>query len=973
MSKMDYKDTLNLPKTDFPMKAKLHENEPGMVERWQRENVYQAVLQAHERDPKWVLHDGPPYANGSIHLGTAMNKILKDMIVKSRAMSGHKAPYVPGWDCHGLPIEHQVDVMLGEKKETTPPEEKRRLCREYADRFIRVQREEFKRMLVLGEWDNPYVTMDFAYEANIAREFAKFVAAGSVYRADRPVWWCPFHKTALAEAELEYQSETSPSIYVRFPWLADKSGEGESRGRLQKIASEHGPVYFVIWTTTPWTIPGNLAIAVHPEFDYVAAAWQGSVYVMAEGLANHTFAATGMEGAKVVERFTGAELEGQVTGHPLYGRDSVVVLADYVTLEAGTGCVHTAPGHGREDYETGLKYGMPIYSPVDEAGRFSEEVEFFAGEFVFDANEKVVEKLRELGRLMHAGELEHDYPYCWRPHEKPDGSTRKEPVISRATPQWFLSMEMNGLREKALQEIRKTKWDPAWGEERIFGMVENRPDWCLSRQRVWGVPIIAFLCKDCGEALLDHEVVLHVADIFEEQGASAWYTMSSDELLPEGKTCPGCGGRDFDKDPNILDVWFDSGVSFACVCEARDYLGSPCDMYLEGSDQHRGWFHSSLLCAVGTRGQAPYRQVLTHGYTVDAEGKKYSKSSGNYIPMEKLLEEFGAEVLRMWTASENFRNDIRVSRQILSGISQTYRKVRNTLRYMLGNLSGFDHEKHALPVGELLPLDQWMLSRVEGFKRRALDAYERNEFHLIYHGLNQLCAVDLSALYFDLARDRLYCEPEGSGQRRSAQTAIWLALDAVLRLMAPVLAYTAEEVYDHLPGDDKAKSVHCLNFPEPDDSLLDEELEEKFRVLFNIQYVVNQYLDMAQKDKMIGHPNDADLVIKKAEDDEEFKFLKKMEDYLKASGGEELKHMFRVSNIELKTVPQQDLKHKNIVGSKTEEPITASGYSPEGELIEIKRAKGEKCERCWVYSQETGIDPEHPAICPRCTRVMKGL
>ncbi|MFO8058381.1 MAG: isoleucine--tRNA ligase [bacterium] len=954
MSKKDLKDTLNLPRTGFPMKAKLYENEPEMVKRWDREKTYEAVLEAHKDEPTWVLHDGPPYANGSIHLGTAMNKILKDMIVKAMAMTGRKTPYVPGWDCHGLPIEHQVDIQLGDQKDRVDPAQKRKLCREYADKYLDIQREEFKRMLVLGEWDNPYVTMDYRYEANIARELARFVKNGSVYRADRPVWWCPYHKTALAEAELEYEPHVSTSIYVRFPWVEDKSRENEARRRLAALAKEHGPVYLVIWTTTPWTIPGNLAIAVHPELDYVAVEWKGAVYVLAEGLANHTFAAVGMEGARVVDRFRGSDLEGQVTRHPLYERDSMVVLADYVTLEAGTGCVHTAPGHGREDYDTGLKYGFPIYSPVDESGRFTEDVEFFGGQFVFDANPRVVEKLEASGNLLWSGEYEHDYPLCWRAHQRPDGSAGKEPVISRATPQWFISMETGDLRKKALEEIRKCKWDPRWGEERIYGMIENRPDWCISRQRVWGVPIVAFHCKSCGEIILDSDVILHVADIFEQEGADAWFTRSADELLPEGSSCPACGGKDFSRDNAILDVWFDSGVSFACVCEERDYLTSPCDMYLEGSDQHRGWFHSSLLCATGTRGHAPYRTVLTHGYTVDTDGKKYSKSSGNYIPMDRLLKEFGAEILRMWTASENFRNDIRVSREIMNGISQTYRKVRNTLRYMLGNLNDFDPEKDALPVSELLPLDRWMVSRVERFKRRALAAYEKWEFHAIYHGLNQLCTVDLSAFYFDLVRDRLYCELPNGKERRSAQTAVYFALSSIVRLMAPVLAYTSEEVYDYLPGRDReVKSVHCLNFPEPDEEWLAGPAEDRMARVFQIQEEVNKALDQAQKSGLIGHPNDAALLLSAAPSDLEFL----LEVDRSAGGGEDLARLFRVSRLHL--------CKESVDGEKSAEI--------EGLEVRVERAGGEKCERCWLFSTWRGVDPIHPSLCPRCTRVVREL
>ena len=925
-----------------------------MIERWENKKIYEKILEAHKDDPKYVLHDGPPYANGNIHLGTAMNKIIKDMIIKSRSMSGHLAPYVPGWDCHGLPIEHQVDVELGDKKNTVSAAEKRKLCREFASRFIDIQRAEFKRMLVLGEWDNPYITMNFRYEANIARELGKFVEKGSVYRADKPVWWCPYHKTALAEAELEYEKHTSPSIYVGFPWDPQKGDENEAKKKLQNIVDENGPVNFVIWTTTPWTIPGNMAIALHPELDYVAVSWEGKVYIIAEGLANVTFAAVGMEGQKVVGRFKGSDLEGQVAKHPLYDRDSVVVLADYVTLEAGTGCVHTAPGHGRDDYVTGMRYGLEIYSPVNEEGKFTDDVEFFAGQFVFHANKNVIAKIEEMGHLLHQEQYEHYYPLCWRPHKMENGKTTKEPVLSRATPQWFIGMEENDLRKKALEWIEKTDWDPDWGEGRIHNMIEHRPDWCISRQRVWGVPIVAFHCKECDEILLDHEVIFHVADIFEKEGADAWFIRTEEELLPKGTKCKKCGANNFKKDQNILDVWFDSGVSYACVCEDRDYLGSPVDLYLEGSDQHRGWFHSSLLCSVGTRGHAPYKGVLTHGYTVDAKGKKYSKSSGNYIPMEKLLQNYGAEILRMWVASENFRNDVRVSMEILAGISQSYRKVRNTLRYMLGNLKDFDPKKDAVALDEMLPLDRWMLSRVEKFRRKALGAYAKNEFHAIYHGLNQLCTVDLSSLYFDLTRDRIYCEMPDGKKRRSAQTATFLALDAINKLMAPVLAFTAEEVYDNMPGKDPdIESVHCLNFNDIEDTWLNEDLKEWVSKILAFQEEVNKVLDHGQKNKIIGHPNDAKVTLSASPED--MAFLKDVD--IKAGEGEDLARMFRVSCLVL--------SDETVEGTKSEEI--------EGLVVKLEKAAGDKCERCWLFSDELGKDEAHPNLCPRCTGVVNKL
>ena len=814
---MDYKKTLNLPETKFEMKARLCEREPELVRELDRNQIYQKMLSVRKGKPKFVLHDGPPYANGHIHLGTGMNKILKDIVVKSRAMSGYYTPYVPGWDCHGLPIERQVEVELGRKKSEVSPLEFRRLCREYASKFVNIQREEFKRLLVIGDWEKPYITMDYHYEAKIAREFARFVRAGSVYLGKKPVYWCPTCKTALAEAEVEYKEKKSPSIYVRFRWKKDKGKESKAYQRLLAL-EEKLPVYIIIWTTTPWTIPANLAIAVHPEFDYVAVKTQDAVYILAEALCPLVMDLLGMEYEKL-EKFFGKELEGLVFAHPLYERDSVIILADYVTLDAGTGCVHTAPGHGQEDYESGIQYGLEIYSPVDDEGKFTDDVKYFAGKFVFDANPEVNEKLREKGALLFEDEITHQYPHCWR---------SKDPVIFRSTPQWFISMEKNKLRKKALEAIGRVRWDPEWGEERIRGMIETRPDWCISRQRFWGVPIIAFHCKNCGEVVLDAELVEKVADLFEEQGCDVWFEKDIPQLLGSELKCPKCGESNFEKEDDILDVWFDSGVSYSAVLEENPELGTPCDLYLEGSDQHRGWFHSTLLCAVGTRGEPPYKMVLTHGYVVDGEGRKLSKSAGNYIAIEEVVEKYGAEIIRMWVSAENFRNDMRVDYDILDGIVKTYRKVRNTIRYLLGNLYDFNPEKDLLSYDEMFLIDRWLLARLEQFKRRVKKAYDNFQFHLVYHQLNNFCAVDLSALYIDIVRDRLYCEGKTSRARRSAQSAIWLTLDSLLRLSAPILSFTTEEAYRLMPvKGERKESILLLDFPQDQDQWLDSALLER--------------------------------------------------------------------------------------------------------------------------------------------------
>jgi len=943
---MDYKDSLNLPKTGFEMKANLAKREPEMLKDWEADKVYHQLIRARKGKPKFVLHDGPPYANGHIHLGTGMNKILKDIVVKSKAMAGFYTPYIPGWDCHGLPIERQVEVELRKKKSEIRPMEFRLLCRAYAAKFLDIQREEFKRLMVLGEWEKPYITMDYHYEAKIAREFAKFVRAGSVYLGKKPVYWCPTCKTALAEAEVEYKEKTSSSIFVRFPWRKEKGKEAGAYQDLLKLSGQ-APVYIMIWTTTPWTIPANMAVALRPEFDYVAAKTGDAIYLLAEGLASLVMNSIKLE-YEVVGKFKGAELEKLVFKHPLYERDSIAILADYVTLDAGTGVVHTAPGHGQEDYESGIKYGIPVYSPVDDEGKFTAEVEFFAGKFVFDANQDVNAKLKEKGALLLEDKFSHQYPHCWR---------SKDPIIFRSTPQWFISMEKNDLRRKALSAIRSVKWDPAWGQERIYGMIETRPDWCISRQRFWGVPIIAFHCQKCGEVILDAEIAERVADLFEKSGCDVWYEKSAAELLPSGFKCPKCQGLDFEKEDDILDVWFDSGVSYAAVCEENPELGIPVDLYLEGSDQHRGWFHSTLLASVGTRSAPPYKMVLTHGYVIDGEGKKLAKSAGNYVGIDELVEKYGAEIIRMWVSAENFRNDVTVDYDILDSIVKTYRKVRNTYRYLLGNLYDFDPAKELLSPKEMFLIDRWLLSRLEQFNRRVKQAYRDFEFHMVYHLLNNFCAVDLSAIYIDIVRDRLYCEDKNGKARKSAQSAIWIALDSLLRLSAPVLSFTAEEAYREIPVKGKrAESIFQLDFPEDREDFLDEPLLERIEKLLKIREEVSKLLDQAQKDKNsgVGHPLDAEIKICAPEK------LKAMLGKFNEveEGGENLARLFLVSSV--KFVDQLE-----------------DGYASEvieGLKIKLLKAPGEKCQRCWTYSTElTNQDGKFPEVCPRCRKVLERM
>jgi isoleucyl-tRNA synthetase len=918
---MDYKKTLNLPQTPFPMKADLPKREPEELKSWEERGLYDKILQAAQGRERYILHDGPPYANGHIHIGTALNKILKDIIVKTKFMSGFDNTYVPGWDCHGLPIEHEVDKMLGERKEGMSKAEIRRHCREYAARFIDIQREEFKRLGVLGIWNDPYRTMDYEYQATIVREFGKFVEAGYLYKGKKPVYWCATCHTALAEAEVEYAPHQSPSIFVRFPLVSDM---GKRFPALQGKK-----VSVIIWTTTPWTIPANLAIALHPNYTYVAAEVKGEVYIVAEELADIVMDTLGIKDYNVLETFEGKALEGLTCRHPLYERESIIILAAYITLDAGTGCVHTAPGHGQEDYESGLKYDLEIYAPVDDDGRFTPDVEFFAGEFVFDANQSVNAKLSEAGALLKEQEMEHSYPHCWR---------CKNPIIFRSTEQWFISLDHQELRKRALTGIEEVRWIPAWGRERIYGMVANRPDWCVSRQRVWGIPIVVFYCEGCNETLLRKDLIDFVADRFAREGADIWFDEPADKLLPPQTTCPQCGGEQFRKETDILDVWFDSGVSWAAVLEKNEALKFPCDLYLEGSDQHRGWFHSSLLTAIGTRGIPPYASVLTHGFVVDGEGKKMSKSAGNVVAPEEVIHRFGAEILRLWVAAEDYRDDIKISQEILDRLTEAYRRIRNTWRYMLGNLYDFDPQRHTVPVGELLEIDRWILGRFRQLVDRVLRAYEEFDFHIIYHAVHNFCVVDLSSLYLDILKDRLYTSGPSSPKRRSAQNALYRILKGMVRIMAPVLAFTAEEVWRYLPregGDEE--SVHLASFPQPDEEVFDEALEERWTRLWAVREEVTKALEKARQDKVIGHPLDAAVTVKAAPTLYDF-----LHDF-----GLELREIFIVSQVALEN----------------------SGDSSEL-TVEVGRAEGAKCQRCWVYDTSVGISKEHPEICHRCLQTI---
>lgn len=930
---MEYKQTLNLPKTPFPMKANLIKKEPEMIAKWDEENLYGVIREASKGRKRYMFHDGPPYANGHIHMGTAFNKVLKDIIIKSKQMAGFDTPYVPGWDCHGLPIEHKVDGELGSRKKEMTQAEIRGFCRRYAEKYIDVQRNEFKRLGVLGEWDNPYLTMNYPFEATIIREFGKFALNGSLVRSKKPIYWCTSCQTALAEAEVEYEEHSSPSIFVKFPMRSDLSSlDPVFKGKAVSI---------IIWTTTPWTLPANLAIALHPDLDYVAVkTGAGEIMILAEGLLEICMQNFGIEQYQVVKHLRAADLGHLEATHPLYDRPSVIVLAPYVTLEAGTGCVHTAPGHGREDYETGLEYDLDVYSPVDSAGCFTPDVGFFAGMNVFEANRAVNDKLMEVGVLLKEEEIVHEYPHCWR---------CKRPVIFRSTEQWFISMEKNGLREKALNAIRKVNWIPSWGQERIYNMIANRPDWCISRQRAWGVPITVFFCAECGEVVISQEIIDHITAMVETWGADIWFTVPTTDLLPEGTRCPACGSDQFEKETDILDVWFDSGVSYAAVMEQRDYLESPSDLYLEGSDQHRGWFHSSLLCSAGTRNEAPYRNVLTHGFVVDGTGKAMHKSAGNVIAPEELIKSYGAEILRLWVSAEDYRDNIRLSKEILQRLTEAYRRIRNTCRYLLGNLNDFDPKTDAVAYPDMEELDRWALNRLYELNTRVLKAYEAFEFHHVYHNLHNFCVLDLSSFYLDIIKDRLYTSAQHATSRRSAQTAMNTILEVLVRLMAPILSFTADEIWQYMNAGARPTSVHADLFLQLNETYKDPELARRWEEVISVRKEVTKVLEMARKDKIIGHPLDAAVTLGLSP-----RLMEKLTPYQN-----ELRAVFIVSGVVMMPIEEltAGVESDNLPGLK----------------VAVSASSDHKCERCWVHDPSVGHDDAHPTLCSRCRNMVSEI
>ena len=932
----EWKDTLNLPRTAFPMKANLQTAEPQALARWAEMRLYHRIREHRAGRKKFVLHDGPPYANGHIHLGTAMNKILKDLVVKSRTMMGFDAPYVLGYDCHGLPIELKVDRELGPKKRDMSVADFRRACRDYATRFIDVMSVEFQRLGVFGDWDHLYLTMDFRYQAAIARALGKFVEQGLVYKGKKPVHWCIHCRTALAEAEVEYADHASPSIYVEFP-LAEASAD-TLRSRVPALTGRQ--VSVLIWTTTPWTIPSNLAIAFHPEFDYAAYDVDGRAVIIAEALEGSVAAATGRTLGPAVARMKGTDLEHIRFQHPLYTRDSVGVLADYVTLDAGTGAVHTAPGHGSDDFITGLKYGLEIYAPVGPSGHFLDTVQLFGGQRVFDANPAIEDALKARGRLWHRESFQHSYPHCWRCHN---------PVIFLATSQWFIAMDApldpksggdRSLRATALDAIdHDVHWVPAWGHDRIYNMIANRPDWCISRQRAWGVPIPAVDCIKCREALLTPELVERAAAVFDVYGADAWYERPVSEFIPEGLTCPTCGGTEFERERDILDVWFDSGSSHEAVLPFRPELTWPADVYLEGSDQHRGWFQSSLLVGLGTRGRPPFREVVTHGFIVAEDGRKMSKSLGNSIEPEEIIKDGGAEIIRLWVAMVDFREEIRVGKQILARVVEAYRKMRNTLRYLVSNLYDFDPLVDRVPLEQMQEVDRFALSRYSKMASTVLAAYEAYDFPSVFQAINQYTTVDLSAFYADVSKDRLYTFAAGSPERRSAQTAMFIIADGLTRLLAPILPMTTDELWRHLPGK-REDSVHMAEFPESVESMHDRDLAARWERLMGIRDEVNRALETERQAKTIGNSLGASVIVR--------------------AHGEDARLLDRY---------RDDLPMLFIVSQATFERLDGEGAGVE---VAVSRAEGSKCPRCWrtVPTVSTAADTE--GLCDRCVDALQG-
>jgi len=951
---LELKATINLPKTAFPMKANLPQNEPKILARWEQTGIYERIRQARKGSPTYILHDGPPYTSGPIHLGTALNKCLKDFIVKSKTMAGFDAPYVPGWDCHGLPIEIKVDKELGGKKLQMRPTDVRAECRKYAQKFLDLQRQQFKRIGVFGRFDRPYATMNPQYESVVLSTFFSFYENGFVYKGLRAVYWCMHDETALAEAEVEYEDHTSPTVWVKYALLDDPAKIDPALAG-KKVST-------IIWTTTPWTLPASMAVAFHPDEDYVALEAGGEVYIVASKLAGDVAEKCKLEDPRELAHFPGRKMERLNFQHPFLDRKILGVLADYVTMDTGTGVVHTAPSHGAEDFATGVKYGLDATSHVDEKGILRDGLPEYNGQYVFKANPIIIELLRKHGALLHSDKLVHSYPHCWRCHN---------PVIFRATEQWFISMEtpMPGgaggrgsekdtLRTRTLEEIKHVKWDPSWGEERLSNMIATRPDWCISRQRVWGVPIAVFLCESCGKPLNDSAINRKVVELFARSGADSWFTTEPDTIVEEGMKCPHCAGTKFEKETDIFDVWLESGASYLALIADEPAYPWPSDLYLEGGDQYRGWFQSSLLCAMGTHATPPYKGVVTPGWTLDEKGQALSKSRGNDVDPVDIASRLGGEVVRLWVASVDFREDVVGSEALMHRIAENYRKIRNTFRYVLGNLGDFNPDADAVPFESMEALDQYMMRQTCAFAADVRSSYDEFAFHKIYHRLNHFCIVDLSAFYFDILKDRLYISAPKSPGRRSAQTAIWRIGETLVRLLAPIMSFTSEEVWDYLPKTaGRAESVHLALFPTaaeilgdaktiagatPGAGSADDKTGEDWTTLRIVRDEVLKVLEDARNNKLIGTGLEAQVTVAAA--DPVYSVLLRH--------ASQLRYLFIISAVNL---------------------VQAAGNGTGGVRVEVKKADGLKCERCWNYSTHVGEDKKYPTVCERCSAVLEEL
>ncbi len=928
---LNYNDTLNLPKTDFPMRAGLPKTEPKRLEKWEKEQVYKKLMEKNEGKPPYVLHDGPPYANGDIHLGTALNKILKDFVVRYKNMSGYKAPFVPGWDTHGLPTELKARKKAGVGNASKLSDvELRNICRDFALGYIEDQKSQFKRLGGIGEWDNPYITLLKEFEATQIEIFSEMACKGYIYKGLKPVYWCSDCKTALAEAEIEYAEDECKSIYVKFNVIDDK-------GIFNNMGVDLKKTYFIIWTTTTWTLPANVAICVGPRFNYCVVKCEEEYYVIAEELVEKTMQAAGKSDYEIVGTVLGKDLEYMKAAHPFLNRESLVIVGDHVTLESGTGCVHTAPGHGMEDFDVCRNYDeIEIIVPVDSNGRLTVEAgEQFKGLKTEEANKAIFEHLESTGALFASEDMIHQYPHCWR---------CKKPVIFRATEQWFCSID--AFKEDAIKEIKNVKWIPGWGQDRITSMVRDRKDWCISRQRKWGIPIPIFFCKDCGKPLIDKKVMQAVADMFRKEGSDSWYIKSAEEILPDGVKCSECSCEKFEKEKDIMDVWFDSGSTHAAVLAKRPYLKWPADLYLEGADQYRGWFQSSLLTAVATKGKAPYKTVVTHGWVVDGEGRKMSKSLGNGIEPKQIVDQYGADILRLWVASSDYHADIRISKDILKQLSEAYRKIRNTARFMISNLYDFSPDNDMVSIDDVLPIDKWALMKLNELNEAIVEAYDNFEFHHVYHALHNFCVVDMSNFYLDVLKDRLYVEKADSKERRAAQTTMYIILDSITRLMSPILAYTSDEIWEFMPhrSNDDKECVLFNEFPKPVSIKLDEEFINVWDKIQALRDDVKKALEISRKNKEIGKSLESKVRLYCSGD--LYEFVKQVE--------KELPSVFIVSQVEIINGNEGDIK----------------GSSLPGVSITVSKVDADKCERCWTHSETVGQNKDHPTLCKRCAEIL---